>query len=164
MATLSLSHMNVPCHWHSDSRVQLHGTAVCVDGEAVLILGAAGAGKSSYAAYLIAGGATLIADDQVICHLRDGQIMLSAPPPIEGVLALRDHGLMRCAVARDIPLRELRVMSPEVATQTATLMGLPLPCNSVAVPEDIADIVAVVFAQAKQAERDLSEEWIAEVA
>jgi len=41
----------------------MHGCAVGVDGRAVLILGAAGAGKSSLTAGLIAAGAELVSDD-----------------------------------------------------------------------------------------------------
>lgn len=43
--------------------IPMHGCAVAVDGRAVLIVGAAGAGKSSLTAGLIAAGATLVSDD-----------------------------------------------------------------------------------------------------
>jgi hypothetical protein len=50
-------------------RVPLHGTAVEIDGQAVLICGNAGAGKSTLAAGLIGLGARLISDDLSILHL-----------------------------------------------------------------------------------------------
>lgn len=43
--------------------IPMHGCAVAVDGRAALILGTAGAGKSSLTAGLIAAGATLVSDD-----------------------------------------------------------------------------------------------------
>ena len=46
----------------------MHGSAVEVEGEAVLICGRAGAGKSTYAASLIARGARLLSDDLTILH------------------------------------------------------------------------------------------------
>jgi len=52
--------------------VPLHGTAVEVDGEAVLICGPSGAGKSTLAAGLIALGARLISDDLSVIAPGDG--------------------------------------------------------------------------------------------
>lgn len=43
--------------------IPMHGCTVAIDGRAVLILGEAGAGKSSLTAGLIAAGATLVSDD-----------------------------------------------------------------------------------------------------
>ncbi len=43
--------------------VPMHGCAVAIDGRAVLILGDAGAGKSSLTAGLVAQGAVLVSDD-----------------------------------------------------------------------------------------------------
>lgn len=43
--------------------IPMHGCAVAIDGRAVLILGDAGAGKSSLTAGLIAHGAALVSDD-----------------------------------------------------------------------------------------------------
>lgn len=52
--------------------IPLHGTAVEIDGEAVLICGASGAGKSTLAAGLIALGARLISDDLSVIVPGDG--------------------------------------------------------------------------------------------
>ena len=48
--------------------VPVHGSAVEIDGKAVLICGEAGAGKSTLAAGLIALGARLISDDLSVLH------------------------------------------------------------------------------------------------
>lgn len=47
------------------SHLQLHGTAVAIEGQGVLLRGPAGAGKSDLAWRLIEAGAVLIADDLV---------------------------------------------------------------------------------------------------
>jgi len=46
--------------------MQLHATAVAFDQKAVVITGPSGAGKSSLALQMMAFGADLVADDQVI--------------------------------------------------------------------------------------------------
>ena len=43
--------------------ILVHATAVAIEGEAVLLRGASGAGKSDLALRLIDGGARLVADD-----------------------------------------------------------------------------------------------------
>ena len=50
--------------------VPLHACAVKVDGQAILIAGAAGAGKSTLTAGMIALGADFIADDLVVVSIR----------------------------------------------------------------------------------------------
>lgn len=76
-------------------RVPLHGTAVEIDGQAVLICGTAGAGKSTLAAGLIGLGARLISDDLSILHLGthgnrpmlvSGRTTLRLHPGIAGLL------------------------------------------------------------------------------
>jgi hypothetical protein len=49
-------------------RLQLHGTAVAIEGQGVLLRGPSGAGKSDLAWRLIEAGAVLIADD--LCEIR----------------------------------------------------------------------------------------------
>ena len=51
----------------------LHACAVELDGRAVLIAGAAGAGKSTLTADVLAAGATLVADDLVVVAVDDGR-------------------------------------------------------------------------------------------
>lgn len=52
----------------------LHACAVELDGRAVLIAGAAGAGKSTLTAGLIAAGAALVADDLVVLRVEEGRV------------------------------------------------------------------------------------------
>lgn len=77
----------------SDVQKDLHGTAVAINGCGVLLLGRSGAGKSDLALRLIDRGALLIADDRVIVHARDGQLWLSAPARLAGLIELRGQGV-----------------------------------------------------------------------
>ncbi|HEY2767347.1 MAG TPA: hypothetical protein VGI76_03775 [Solirubrobacteraceae bacterium] len=62
----------------------LHASGVVLDGRALLITGATGAGKSSLAAALARAGGSLLSDDAVALELRDGALVAHA-----GSLALQ---------------------------------------------------------------------------
>jgi hypothetical protein len=66
----------------------LHASGVVLDGKAVLITGAAGAGKSSLAAALLRLGGLLLSDDAVALQVRDGALVAHA-----GSLALQLRAL-----------------------------------------------------------------------
>ncbi|WP_353473278.1 HPr kinase/phosphatase C-terminal domain-containing protein [Salipiger sp. H15] len=72
----------------------LHATAVAVNGRALLIRGASGAGKSGLALEMMARGAQLIADDRVVLTLEDGRLWASPPAPIAGLIEARGLGLL----------------------------------------------------------------------
>ena len=73
----------------------IHASCVAIDDVAVLLAGAAGAGKSDLALRLIDAGAALVADDQTLIA-RDGDALLaSAPPSIAGLIEVRHVGLLR---------------------------------------------------------------------
>jgi len=80
---------------------QIHASAVSVNGEGCLILGASGAGKSSLALELIALGAGLIADDQVVLSAADGVLYLTAPDRMRGVIEARHVGLIELPCVED---------------------------------------------------------------
>lgn len=85
-----------------------HSTSVAFETETgwrgLLILGASGAGKSELALELIGFGARLIADDQTVLHVQDGQIWLSAPPRLRGLIELRGLGILKCPPIDGAPL------------------------------------------------------------
>jgi HPr kinase/phosphorylase len=80
----------------------VHGTALAMGENAVLIRGASGAGKSDLALRCIATPplahipfrAELVADDQVRLTLRGGAIEMSAPPAIAGKIEVRGLGIL----------------------------------------------------------------------
>jgi len=86
-----------------DSSAFLHASAVAVGEHALLITGAAGAGKTTLALEMIALGAELIADDRVRAESDPtppegaGQVWISAPPNIAGLVEMRGFGLLRLA-------------------------------------------------------------------
>lgn len=56
----------------------MHASGVVLDGRAVLLMGPAGAGKSSLAAALLRAGAELLSDDVVALALSDGTLLAHA--------------------------------------------------------------------------------------
>jgi serine kinase of HPr protein (carbohydrate metabolism regulator) len=82
----------------------VHGTAVALDGEALLLRGPPGAGKSDLALRLIDGGAQLVADDQTELSRRGDRIWARAPAIIAGLIEVRGIGLLRCQALEEAPL------------------------------------------------------------
>ena len=82
----------------------LHANAVAVRGRGVLIRGASGSGKSSLTLQLMAMGAVLIADDRVVLTERDGDLWMSAPGPIKGLIEARGIGILHAETQDMAPL------------------------------------------------------------
>lgn len=72
----------------------LHATAVALGNAGLLITGTSGSGKSSLALQLIGLGATLVADDGVICTACDGHLHLSAPAATRDRIEARGFGIL----------------------------------------------------------------------
>lgn len=81
------------------SALQLHASAVAVDGRGCLITGAPGSGKSALAARLIALGAVLVADDRVDLSVQGDAVRLAAPAAIDGLIEVRGVGILRLETA-----------------------------------------------------------------
>jgi HPr kinase/phosphorylase len=71
----------------------LHASSVARGAEAVLLLGPPGSGKSDLALRLIAGGWTLVADDQCVLRAEGGTVRAEAPPSLRGMLEVRGLGI-----------------------------------------------------------------------
>ncbi|MBY0272995.1 MAG: HPr kinase/phosphatase C-terminal domain-containing protein [Alphaproteobacteria bacterium] len=71
----------------------LHGTAVEIQGKAVLLTGKPGMGKSSLALQLIDRGARLVADDQTCLILDKEEVYVSCPNALKGLLEVRGVGI-----------------------------------------------------------------------
>lgn len=74
-----------------------HGTCVAWDDRGVLILGAAGRGKSALALHLMALGCTLVADDRVQLRADGDRLMAECPPAIAGLIEARGVGILNAA-------------------------------------------------------------------
>jgi len=89
-----------------DGDLHCRATALAVDGQGALILGASGSGKSGLALAMIALGATLIADDGVTVRATPSGLHLQVPATSPNLIEARGLGLLHpgpiCAAA---PLR-----------------------------------------------------------
>jgi HPr kinase/phosphorylase len=84
----------------------LHAGCVAAGPEAgLLILGRAGAGKSSLALLMLAWGARLVADDRTLLTARDGALFAAGPPAIAGLIEARGVGLLRAEPLAQARLR-----------------------------------------------------------
>nr|WP_207537969.1 HPr kinase/phosphatase C-terminal domain-containing protein [Sabulicella rubraurantiaca] len=93
----------------------LHGSAVALDGEGVLLLAPPGSGKSDLVLRLLESGWRLVADDQVALR-RMGSALLAAPPPsLAGMLELRGLGLVSGLAWAEAPLHLVARLMPEEA-------------------------------------------------
>jgi HPr kinase/phosphorylase len=75
---------------HSKQR-RMHGSCVARDGDAILLVGPPGSGKSDLALRLLSCGFELVADDQV--DIMDG--VASCPAELAGLLEVRGLGIVR---------------------------------------------------------------------
>lgn len=110
----------------------LHGTCVALDGAGVLLRGPSGSGKSDLALRLIDGGARLISDDQTFVASREGRLIASAPPPIEGRIEARGLGILSVNFEACAPLAlivDLVSEAPERLPEPESLeiLGVELP-------------------------------------
>lgn len=88
-------------------------SAVSIDGNALILEGPPGAGKSSLALALIDRGAQLIGDDGVSLE-RDGERLLASPPPnTSGLLEVRNVGILEFPVASTVPVALLLRLSDD---------------------------------------------------
>ncbi|MFT3690611.1 HPr kinase/phosphorylase [Paenirhodobacter sp.] len=113
--------------------MNIHATAVALNpGRAVLILGAAGAGKSELALRLMAYGARLVADDRVDLTARDGEVWARAPATISGMIEMRGVGILRAdplpsariVLVVDLDRTETERLPPQ---RVHELLGVRLP-------------------------------------
>jgi len=84
---------------HSKRR-RIHGSCVAKDGDAILLIGPPGSGKSDLALRLLSLGFELVADDQV--DIMDG--IASCPIELAGLLEARGIGIVRLPYRPDARL------------------------------------------------------------
>lgn len=83
----------------------VHGSAVDLNGQGILILGNSGAGKSSLALELIDRGAILISDDQTQLIPDKAEVTLSPPLQIQGKMEVRGIGIVTFPYHKVSPLK-----------------------------------------------------------
>jgi HPr Serine kinase C-terminal domain len=107
-------------------------SCVAIKGRALLIEGPPGSGKSSLVLALIDRGAVLVGDDGVRLEARDGRLCASPPPNIEGLLEVRNLGLLEFPVERGVPVALLLRLDPAAprfieAAEQVDLGGIAIP-------------------------------------
>ncbi len=113
----------------------VHGTALLIASQGVLIRGRSGAGKSMLAQAFIERGARLIADDRVGLAACNGRVVATAPAAIAGLMELRGRGLVAVPHERfaiiglvaDIMSEEPLQRMPETDELTVEVLGIALP-------------------------------------
>jgi serine kinase of HPr protein (carbohydrate metabolism regulator) len=99
---------------------------------ALMIVGAAGTGKSSLALALIDRGAVLIGDDSVILDASDGRLLAYPHPNTRGLIEVRNLGLIAMPVCEAAPVAlivRLDDSAPRYAegADTTAIAGVSLP-------------------------------------
>lgn len=85
----------------------VHGTAIAVGGRGFLILGASGSGKSGLALQMMALGAELVSDDQVLLGRVADSIEMTAPETLSSMIEARFVGLLKVSPVSKISLHHV---------------------------------------------------------
>lgn len=118
--------------------LRIDGVAVAIDGQAVLLRGPSGSGRSDLALRLIDEGAMLISDEQVELHREGDRLLIGVPAvmpaALRGVIEARGVGLVSVPhVDRFMPLAWVIDMAGTAdidrlpAAQTAEFLGIAAP-------------------------------------
>ena len=116
----------------------VHATAIAIEGEAILLRGPPGAGKSDLALRLIEGGARLLADDQALLRRADNHVLVRAPAAISGLIEVRGVGIVRVDSLDEAPLTLVVDLVPSVQVERIpdnrfeVVLGLSIPLIALA--------------------------------
>lgn len=77
----------------------IHASTVRFGPNAVIILGASGSGKSSFALKLLAYGCELVADDRTLITATDSALFAAAPDALKGLIEARGVGILKSPVS-----------------------------------------------------------------
>lgn len=78
----------------------MHASCVSWEGKGVLIAGGSGSGKSTTALALMAHGAQLVADDQVIVTRTGEDLTATCPDTLSGLIESRGIGILAAEPAK----------------------------------------------------------------
>lgn len=106
--------------------IRVHGTAIALGSEGILLRGPSGAGKSDLALRLIDQGARLVADDQTELRRDGDDIVMSAPATITGQIEVRGLGIVAMPSVASAPLR---LVVDLVLPEEIERMPLPRECS-----------------------------------
>lgn len=123
----------------------VRGTAVAIDGRAVLLRGPSGCGKSDLALRLIDRGASLVSDDYTEVRPEAGRLLARAPANIAGRIEIRGIGIVECPAVADAPLCLVAELdgAPDRLPDgplAAEIVGMSLPAIAIAALEPSAPL------------------------
>ena len=116
----------------------VHATAIAIEGDANLLRGPPGAGKSDLALRLIDGGARLVADDQALLRRADNQVFVRAPAEIAGLIEIRGVGILRVDLISEAPIALVADLVPSTQIERIPdnrfekVLGLAIPLITLA--------------------------------
>ena len=84
--------------------IEIHGTAVALEGRAALFVGRPASGKSALALSMLPLGARLVADDRVCLTATDTDIRVAPRAGFEGLIEARGIGFLRVDAVSDARL------------------------------------------------------------
>lgn len=125
----------------------LHASCVSFAGNAVLIMGRAGAGKSSLALTLMALGCELVADDRTQIAVKEGHLIATCPPAISGLIEARGFGLLPARVvenAKVVLIVDLDQAETERLPQEKSVRICGISVRCVHVPDNSAFPFAIL--------------------
>ncbi|MBO42395.1 MAG: hypothetical protein CMM28_01595 [Rhodospirillaceae bacterium] len=91
----------------------VHGTVIAIDGNGLLLQGKSGSGKSDLALRFLEVGARLVADDQAILRVANGQVFAEAPPQLFGRLEIRGIGIVDVPVIPKVCVSMVVLLRPK---------------------------------------------------
>ena len=124
----------------------LHATTVAIAGQAVMLCGSSGAGKSDLALRLIDRGAILVSDDYTIAkRTPEGALIAAVPDNIAGKMEVRGIGILPFDHVSDIAVALVVDLSGAVERMpleptTRTIAGVAVPVISLMAKESSAPI------------------------
>lgn len=113
---------------------RVHATCVALMGQAVLLRGKPGSGKSDLALRLIDAGWDLVSDDYTELHINEGRLCARPPETIQGLLEVRGLGIVRLGcvpraeVAAVFDLKPLTEIERLPVPGVAVFEGVEVPC------------------------------------
>ena len=116
----------------------VHATAVAIEGDAILIRGPPGAGKSDLALRLIEGGARLLADDQTLLRRAGNHVLVRAPAAIASLIEVRGVGVVHVDSLEEAPLALVVDLVPSAQVERIpdnrfeVVLGLTIPLMALA--------------------------------
>lgn len=134
----------------------IHASAVAVAGQAALIIGASGTGKSGLALDLISRGGKLVADDRTSLSTKDDHLIASSPKAIRGKIEARGVGILALEPAGQTPVRLVVDMDKKPLRrlpepQEITLLGIRIELICGATTPNLAAAIQILLQGARLA-------------